>query len=202
MHSWLLHTAKWLIFSRWEKSILCLVKIGFSSSSLTFTKPGEQRSHSVRQCHLTFLGIFKHGLYRMQLTIWMSVCLYYELQKTETDEPEWVIPMLAAARRLRCCADCLVFCESSYSSSIEAMVQLWSFITKPLREMAWKQESGHQHEKPRMSWQDYRPLADPWMDRLELFLLCFNNQYTVIERTHVGCSTKLWSLNTFVQIET
>jgi len=39
MHSWLLHTARWLILSGGVKSIRCLLNIGFSSSSLTFTKP-------------------------------------------------------------------------------------------------------------------------------------------------------------------
>lgn len=41
MHSWLLQTPRWLILSGGEKSILCLLNIGFSSSSLTFTKPRE-----------------------------------------------------------------------------------------------------------------------------------------------------------------
>lgn len=39
IQSWLLQTTRWFIFSGGVKSTLCLLNMGFSSSSLTLTKP-------------------------------------------------------------------------------------------------------------------------------------------------------------------
>ena len=112
MHSWLLQTARWLIFSGGVKSILCLLNIGFSSSSLTLTKPdtkGRRTAGRQYQQNGCSMRAFHHTE-----TTWHAA---------EPNPPECVMPMLAVVKRPCCCALFLGFCESSYSSSIDAMVE-------------------------------------------------------------------------------